>query len=67
LIESVGANLGAKQKNPAISDERLLRTPSCIEEPNQFTEEEQEKRDRLLHKLLKTPPQPRPKRERTKR
>jgi hypothetical protein len=32
--------------------------------PSEFTEEEQEKRDKLLRKLLKTPPQPRPKRER---
>jgi hypothetical protein len=35
-------------------------------EPTEFTEEEQKKRDKLLHKLLKTPPQPRPKRKRNK-
>lgn len=29
-----------------------------------FTEEEQEQRDKLLRRLLKTPPKPRPKRDR---
>ena len=39
-------------------------------EPTEFTEEEQKKRDKLLHKLLKTLPQPRDemkKRKRTKK
>jgi hypothetical protein len=58
--------LDAKRKNPPTADERTLKTPSRTEEPNQFTEEDQEKRDKLLRKLLKTPPQPRPKREREK-
>lgn len=34
------------------------------EAPTEFTEEDQEQRDKLLRKLLTTPPQPRPKRER---
>lgn len=29
------------------------------EQPTEFTEEEQKKRDKLLHKLLKTPPESR--------
>lgn len=33
-------------------------------EPDKFTKEEAAKRDALLLKMLKTPPQPRPKRER---
>jgi hypothetical protein len=37
------------------------------EEPTEFTEEDQEQRDKLLRKLLTTPPQPRPKRERAGR
>jgi hypothetical protein len=32
----------------------------------EFTEQEQEQRDKLLRRLLKTPPQPRPTRERGK-
>lgn len=31
----------------------------------EFDEQEQEQRDKLLRKLLTTPPQPRPKRDRT--
>ena len=33
-------------------------------DPENFTKEEAAKRDALLLKMLKTPPQPRPKRER---
>lgn len=34
------------------------------DEKTEFTPEEQRKRDDLLRRLLKTPPEPRPKRER---
>ena len=35
------------------------------EQQAEFDEQEQEQRDKLLRKLLTTPPQPRPKRDRT--
>jgi hypothetical protein len=41
-----------------------MRDKDENKDPTQFTEEDQEQRDKLLRKLLTTPPQPRPKRGR---
>lgn len=41
-------------------------TKSCDNEAREISKEDAAERDRLLRNLMKTPPQPRPKRERDK-